>query len=43
LFGALALWLPSGIYKLTALVIIGLGAILLLLNIGSDSRGEPAE
>ena len=36
-FGALALLLPSGIYKLIALVIIGLGAILVLVNIGGDS------
>ncbi|MCI0474887.1 MAG: undecaprenyl/decaprenyl-phosphate alpha-N-acetylglucosaminyl 1-phosphate transferase, partial [Anaerolineales bacterium] len=32
-FGALALILPNGIYKLIALVIIGLGAIALLVNL----------
>jgi hypothetical protein len=30
IFGALALVLPSGIYKLIALVVIGFGALLLL-------------
>ena len=36
-FGALALFLPSGIYKLIALVVIGSGAILVLVKLGSDS------
>jgi UDP-GlcNAc:undecaprenyl-phosphate/decaprenyl-phosphate GlcNAc-1-phosphate transferase len=34
-FGALALFLPNGMYKLIALVIIGLGACLVLVSIGS--------
>jgi UDP-N-acetylmuramyl pentapeptide phosphotransferase/UDP-N-acetylglucosamine-1-phosphate transferase len=37
LFGALALLLPSGIYKLIALIIIGSGAVLLLVNLKSDA------
>jgi len=37
-FGALALLLPSGIAKLIALVIIGLGALLFLVNISSEAR-----
>jgi UDP-GlcNAc:undecaprenyl-phosphate GlcNAc-1-phosphate transferase len=32
-FGALALILPSGIYKLVALVIIGIGAVLVLIKL----------
>jgi UDP-GlcNAc:undecaprenyl-phosphate/decaprenyl-phosphate GlcNAc-1-phosphate transferase len=36
-FGALALFLPNGMYKLIALVIIGLGAILVLVSIDSPS------
>lgn len=34
LLGALALVLPSGVYKLIALVIIGIGALLILLRLG---------
>ena len=34
-FGVLALILPSGIYKLIALLIIGAGALLLLVKLGS--------
>lgn len=33
-FGALALFLPSGIYKLIALIVLGVGALLLLIRIG---------
>jgi multisubunit Na+/H+ antiporter MnhC subunit len=35
IFGVLALALPSGIYKLIALVVIGFGAALVLLRIGA--------
>lgn len=37
-FGALALLLPSGIYKLIALVIIGLGALALLINLSAPPQ-----
>jgi UDP-GlcNAc:undecaprenyl-phosphate GlcNAc-1-phosphate transferase len=36
-FGALALFLPNGIYKLIALIVIGAGALLLLIRIGYRS------
>jgi UDP-GlcNAc:undecaprenyl-phosphate/decaprenyl-phosphate GlcNAc-1-phosphate transferase len=35
IFGALALVLPSGIYKLMALVVIGFGAVLVLFRLGA--------
>lgn len=34
MLGALALVLPSGVYKLIALVIIGIGALLILIRLG---------
>jgi len=37
-FGALALILPSGVYKLIALVIIGLGALALLINLSATRQ-----
>lgn len=37
MFGVLALILPSGIYKLIALAVIGLGALLVLIRIGHKS------
>ncbi len=40
-FGALALLLPSGIYKLMALVIIGAGAFLLLVRLGQQTTKKP--
>ncbi len=44
-FGALALILPSGIYKLIALVVIGVGALLVLIKIGHRKkiRADPEE
>jgi UDP-GlcNAc:undecaprenyl-phosphate/decaprenyl-phosphate GlcNAc-1-phosphate transferase len=38
IFGALTLILPSGIYKLIAMIVIGIGAILVLLKIQSAKR-----
>lgn len=35
MLGALALVLPSGVYKLIALVIIGIGALLILIRLGA--------
>ena len=40
-FGALALILPSGVYKLIALVVIGIGALLVLVKIGHQKQIVP--
>jgi UDP-GlcNAc:undecaprenyl-phosphate/decaprenyl-phosphate GlcNAc-1-phosphate transferase len=40
-FGALALILPSGEYKLVALVVIGIGALLVLVKIGHQKQIVP--
>lgn len=37
-FGALALILPSGIYKLIALIVIGFGALALLINLSTPGQ-----
>ena len=37
IFGGLALILPSGVYKLIALVIIGAGALLILIRLGHQT------
>ena len=42
-FGALALWLPSATYKLIALVIIGIGALLVLIMMGHRKQAPPTE
>lgn len=41
-FGALALFLPSGSYKLVALVVIGIGALLVLVRMGHRKQTPPA-
>lgn len=40
-FGALALVLPSGVYKLIALVVIGIGALLILIKMGHQKQIMP--
>ena len=40
IFGALALTLPSGAYKLMALVVIGSGAVLVLVKIGQQTTDK---
>lgn len=43
LLGLLALVLPSGVYKLIALVVIGIGALLILINIGQQTTDQRAQ
>ncbi|HEX9075592.1 MAG TPA: MraY family glycosyltransferase, partial [Anaerolineae bacterium] len=40
-FGALALLLPSGVYKLIALVVIGIGAVAVLIMLRPMEKEEP--
>ena len=42
-FGALALFLPSATYKSIALVVIGIGALLILVKLGHRKQPPPTE